>query len=122
MVPYALSCGAGTGADTYIRTEAFRDLFAADVPESQASVMAATQRPLEGAAIAANFTGTPAWKTVASWALVARSDNMISSDAERFMAERAQSHIVEVDASHAVAVSHPDAVADIVLDAAHSVH
>lgn len=121
MVPYALSCGAGTGADTYIKTEAFHDLFAADVPESQALVMAATQRPLEGAAISANLTGTPAWKTIPSWALVARSDNMISPDAERFMAQRAQSHVTEVDASHAVAVSHPDTVADIIVDAAHSV-
>lgn len=122
MVPYALSCGAGTGADTYIKTEAFHDLFAADVSESQALVMAVTQRPLEGAAIAATFTGTPAWKTVPSWALVARADSMISPDAERFMAQRAQSHVVEVDASHAVAVSQPDAVADIIVEAAHSVH
>jgi pimeloyl-ACP methyl ester carboxylesterase len=122
VVPYALPCGAGTGADTYIKTEAFHDLFAADVPERTALVMAATQRPLEGAAISANFMGTPAWKTVPSWALVARSDNMISPDAERFMAQRAHSRVVEVDASHAVAVSHPDAVADIIVDAAHSVH
>ena len=122
MVPYTLPCGAGMGADTYIKTEAFHDLFAADVPESTALVMAASQRPLEGAAIAANFIGTPAWKTVPSWALVARSDNMISPDAERFMGQRAQAHVVEVDASHAVAVSHPDAVADLIVDAAHSVH
>jgi len=47
---------------------------------------------------------------------------MISPDAERFMAKRARSHIVEVDASHAVAVSQPDAVANIIIDAAHSVH
>ena len=84
--------------------------------------MAATQRPLEGAAIAASFTGTPAWKTIPSWALVARADNMIPPAAERFMAERAHAHVVEVDASHAVAVSHPDVVADIVVDAAHAVH
>lgn len=122
VVPYALPCGAGTGADTYIKAEAFHDLFAADVPESTALVMAATQRPLEGAAISTNFIGTPAWKTVPSWALVARADNMISPDAERFMAQRAQSHVVKVDASHAVAVSHPDAVADIIIDAAHSIH
>src|SRR5947199_51569 len=91
VVPYALSCGA----DTYIKAEAFPELFAADVPKSRALVMAVTQRPLEGAAIGANFTGTPAWKTVPSWALVARADNMISPAAERFMAERAHAHVVE---------------------------
>jgi pimeloyl-ACP methyl ester carboxylesterase len=122
VVPYALPCGAGTGADTYIKREVFRDVFASDLPPSTASAMAATQRPLEGAAIAATFAGTPAWKSVPSWALVARSDNAISPAAERFMAQRAHSHVVEVDASHAVAVSHPDAVADIIVDAAHSVH
>ncbi len=122
VVPYALPCGAGTGADAYIKSEAFRTDFAADVPVSTALTMAATQRPLEGAAIGASFPGTPAWKTIPSWALVARSDNMISPAAERFMAERAHAHVVEVDASHAVAVSHPDVVADIVVDAAHSVH
>jgi pimeloyl-ACP methyl ester carboxylesterase len=59
---------------------------------------------------------------VPSWALVASSDGMISPDAKRFMAQRAHAHVVEVDASHAVAVSHPQAVADLIVDAAHSVH
>lgn len=122
MVPYSLACGAGSGADTYIKTEAFHDVFAADLNESTARVMAATQRPIEGAALSTNFTGTPAWKTIPSWALVSRSDNALSPDAERFMAQRAQSQVVEVDASHAVAVSHPDDVAAIILDAAHSIH
>jgi pimeloyl-ACP methyl ester carboxylesterase len=122
MVPYALPCGAGTGADTYVKSEAFPNIFAPDVPESTARVMAASQRPIEGAAIGASFTGTPAWKTIPSWALVSRSDQMISPDAERFMAQRAQSHVVEVDASHAVAVSQPEAVTNIIVDAAHSVH
>ena len=122
VVPYALPCGGGSGADAYIKRDAFRDVFAADVPASTAAVMAATQRPLDAAAIAATITGTPAWKSIPSWALVARSDNAISPAAERFMAQRAHAQVVEVDASHAVAVSHPDAVANLIVDAAHSVH
>jgi pimeloyl-ACP methyl ester carboxylesterase len=109
------------GADLYIKRDVFHDLFASDVPASTASVMAATQRPIDGAAIGATLTGTPAWKSIPSWALVARSDNMISPAAERFMAQRAHAQVVEVDASHAVAVSHPDAVADLIVVAAHSV-
>jgi pimeloyl-ACP methyl ester carboxylesterase len=120
-VPYALP-GGGTGADVYVKREVFHDMFAADVPTSTASVMAASQRPIEGGAIGATFAGTPAWKTVPSWALVARADNMISPAAERFMAERAHAHVVELDASHAVTVSQPDAVAALIVDAAHSVH
>lgn len=110
------------GADVYLKREAFHEIFAADVPDRTASVMAASQRPIEGAAIGAPFAGTPAWKSIPSWALVSRSDQAISPAAERFMADRAHAHVVEVDASHAVAVSHPDAVTDLILEAAHSVH
>jgi pimeloyl-ACP methyl ester carboxylesterase len=110
------------GADLYLKRDVFHEQFASDLPDSTAAVMAATQRPIEGAAIGATFAGTPAWKSVPSWALVARADTMISPAAERSMAERAHAHVVEVDASHAVAVSHPDAVADLIVDAAHSVH
>jgi pimeloyl-ACP methyl ester carboxylesterase len=110
------------GADIYIKRDVFHELFASDLPGSTASVMAATQRPIDGAAIGATFAGVPAWKSVPSWALVAGSDNMIGPVAERSMAERAHAHVVEVDASHAVAVSHPDAVAELIVDAAHSVH
>ena len=121
-VPYALPGGAGGGTDMYIKREAFRQVFASDLPADTASVMAAAQRPIEGAALGATFAGTPAWKSIPSWALVARSDQAISPAAERFMAQRAHSRVVEVDASHAVAVSRPDAVADLIVDAAHSVH
>ena len=44
----------------------------------------------------------------------------IPADAMRFMGERAQSHTVEIAASHAVTVSHPAAVADLIDRAATS--
>jgi pimeloyl-ACP methyl ester carboxylesterase len=119
-VPYTLP--SGSGANVYLKRDVFHDMFAQDVPVATAAVMAATQRPIDGAAFGENFAGTPAWKTVPSWALIARADNMIAPAGERFMAERAHAHVVEVDASHAVAVSQPDAVANLILDAAHSVH
>ncbi|HUJ56874.1 MAG TPA: alpha/beta hydrolase [Kofleriaceae bacterium] len=122
IVPNAVPGGAGSGADAYIKPDAFREVIAADLPASTASAMAATQRPIEASAIGSPLTGTPAWKTIPSWALVARSDHAISPAAERFMYERAHAHVVEVDASHAVAVSHPDDVANLILEAAHSVH
>jgi pimeloyl-ACP methyl ester carboxylesterase len=121
IVPYALPCGGGSAADAYIKPEAFGEVFAGDLPAGTASVMAATQRPLDAAAIGAALVGTPAWKSIPSWALVARSDNAIAPAAERFMAQRAHAHVVEVDASHAVAVSHPDAVVNLIVEAAHSV-
>ncbi|WP_394841729.1 alpha/beta hydrolase [Pendulispora brunnea] len=119
-VKYTMADGK-EGSDTYIRTEAFRDVFAADVPQDTVALMAATQRPVEIAALNTKFTGTPAWKSVPSWALVASGDNAIPAASERFMAERAKAHIVEINASHAVSVSQPEAVANIIDEAGRSV-
>lgn len=110
------------GADLFIKRDVFHDVFAADTPAGTASIMAATQRSIDASAVGAIFAGTPAWKSVPSWALVAGSDTMIGPVAERAMAERAHAHVVEVNASHAVAVSRPEAVAELIVTAAHSVH
>ncbi|WP_394824399.1 alpha/beta fold hydrolase [Pendulispora albinea] len=116
-VPYATPSG-GKGVDTYIKPDASRDVFAADLPASTTAILAATQRPIEGSALGGPFPGTPAWKTIPSWALVARADQAIPAECERFMAARAKARVVEVDASHAVLVSRPDAVADLIVQAA----
>ena len=63
----------------------------------------------------------PAWKAKASWYLVATDDKMIPPPAQRFMAKRAGSSIVEVAGSHAIYVSQPDAVAALVEKAAEEV-
>ncbi|GAA4733941.1 hypothetical protein GCM10023216_28110 [Isoptericola chiayiensis] len=115
-VPAPLPEG-GTGDDLSIRQEEFRTVFAADVPEQTAALMAATQRPIIAQALADPLTAA-AWRSIPSWSLVARQDLAIPLESERFMAERAGARTVEVDASHAVTVSRPDAVTDIILDAA----
>ena len=60
----------------------------------------------------------PAWKTKPSWYLVATDDRMIPPPAQRFMSKRAGATVVEVAGSHAVYVSQPDAVADLIVQAA----
>ena len=75
--------------------------------------MAATQRPIAAGALEDRATKA-AWKTIPSWTLVARQDLAIPTEATRFMAERAGSTTVEIDASHAVTVSQPGAVADLI--------
>ncbi len=60
----------------------------------------------------------PAWKTKPSWYLVATDDKMIPPDAQRFMAKRAGSAVVEVAGSHAIYMSQPNAVAAFVEKAA----
>ncbi|MGY1728342.1 alpha/beta fold hydrolase [Geodermatophilus sp. SYSU D01062] len=106
-----------TADDLYIEQDRFHTVFAADVPADVAALMAVTQRPIIGDALADKATKA-AWKTVPSWTLVTRQDLAVPAEAQRFMAERASSHTVEVDASHAVTVSRPDVVARLVDEAA----
>jgi pimeloyl-ACP methyl ester carboxylesterase len=95
----------------------FREAFAADVSADKAVFMADSQVPWGVAALQGAVT-TPAWKSKPSWYLVASEDRMIPPRAQRLMAERAGSHVVEVGASHAVYVSQAGAVADLIAKAA----
>ena len=95
----------------------FAASFAADVEPETASFMADSQVPwgldaLQGA------VSEPAWKTKPSHYLVASNDKMIPPPAQRAMAGRAKAQVVEVPGSHAVYVSQPAAVAEIIEKAA----
>ncbi|MEV5388177.1 alpha/beta hydrolase [Streptomyces sp. NPDC052721] len=115
-VTFPLADG-GTGTDLYIKANKFHDQFAADVPEPVTDLMAATQRPIAASALEEKATKA-AWKTIPSFDLVTTGDKNIPPAAQRFMAERAHAHTVEIDASHAVSVSRPGAVADLIEQAA----
>ncbi len=95
----------------------FAASFAADVSEPKASFMAASQVPWGVNALGGEVT-SPAWKTKPSWYLVAKDDKMIPPPAQRAMSLRAGSKVVEVPGSHAVYVSQPQAVADLIKQAA----
>jgi pimeloyl-ACP methyl ester carboxylesterase len=103
--------------DLYIKQDRFREVFAADVPSEVAEVMAATQRPIAASALEDRATKA-AWHTIPSWTMVTTQDLAIPADSMRFMAERANSSTVEIDASHAVTVSQPGAVAELIDEAA----
>src|SRR6478609_1267349 len=106
---------------TYIDPAQFHELFAADLPSDQAAFMARSQVLNFADNFSATIT-TAAWRTKPSWMLVAGSDRTISPDLERWYAERAKSHTVEVaGASHAVYVSHPKEVAGLIESAARTV-
>jgi pimeloyl-ACP methyl ester carboxylesterase len=96
----------------------FAEVFAADVPAGTAAILAVTQRPVAQQALAAPFEGTPAWSKLPSWTLIAGQDNAIPPAAQEFMAERASSTVRRIDASHAVAVSQPEVVAEVIATAA----
>ncbi|HZW72455.1 MAG TPA: alpha/beta hydrolase, partial [Caldimonas sp.] len=95
----------------------FAASFAADVTPARAAFMAASQVPWGLDALNGAVT-SPAWKTKPTWYLVAQDDHMIPPPAQRAMAQRAGSTVVEVPGSHAVYVSQPRAVADLIVKAA----
>jgi pimeloyl-ACP methyl ester carboxylesterase len=109
--------GAEPAVEVTIRAEAFPAVFAADVPAAVTTVLAVAQRPLAAAAFTETASAA-AWRTKPSWALVAGADQAINPEVERFGAKRAGATIVEVEgASHAVAVSQPKKVADLIREA-----
>ena len=105
-----------TEADLVLDPAAYRAAFAADLPEEQTRVLAATQRPSVGAALATP-SGPAAWKTLPSWYAVASADQAIRPDQQRFYAERMGATTIEVDGSHSIAVSQPDRIADLIRSA-----
>lgn len=115
--PYPL--GDGTN-DLIVDRELFPQQFAGDVPLEVAKISAATQRAIRDFALGEPQPAeTPAWKTLPSWFIFGSGDKNIPVEGMRFMAERAGSlKTVELDgASHSSMVSHPDAVAELILEA-----
>jgi pimeloyl-ACP methyl ester carboxylesterase len=106
------------GADLYLRPADFAEVYAADVPTHTRELMAHAQRPIDPAALNESFDGVPSWRRIPSWAVVSTSDNSLPPEAERFMARRAGSTAIEVDASHAVPVSRPAEIAAAIRAAA----
>ena len=96
----------------------FAASFAGDVSADEANFMADSQVPWGVQALGGAVT-EPAWKTKASWYLVATEDRMIPPPAQQMMAKRAGATVVEVPGSHAIYVSKPEAVAKLIAQAAH---
>jgi pimeloyl-ACP methyl ester carboxylesterase len=115
-----------TGVDGETATEYsvdpahFREVYAADVPEERTRLMAVAQRPIASAAFS-DTSGPVAWKTLPSWAIVATEDVGAGTDIVRSMAQRARAQITELKGSHAIMISQPQAVADVIMSAAAAV-
>lgn len=103
----------------YLDRSKFAASFAADVDEATAAFMADAQVPWGIDALTGAVT-EPAWRSKPSWYLVATDDRMIPPDAQRGMSKRAGSTVVEVKGSHAVYVSQPKPVAQLIEKAAKS--
>ena len=107
------------GIDLYITQEKFRQQFAHDVSAEDASLMAATQRPINKSALNEPARAA-AWKAIPSWFVYGDGDKNIPPAVQKFMADRAKSRktVVIHNASHVVMISHPKTVADLIERAA----
>ena len=107
------------GHDLYVRQDKFHDAFAPDVPADAAKLAAAAQRPVTDIAFSEPATA-PAWKTLPSWFVYGDHDTAIVPKLHAFMAERAHPRATSVvpGASHVVMISHAEAVAKVIEDAA----
>jgi pimeloyl-ACP methyl ester carboxylesterase len=115
LVPLKYPTGSGKESATEfaIDPEKFHDAFAKDLPAEQTAVMAATQRPVAEAAFS-EPNGSPAWKNLPCWTVVATGDTAAGADVIRSMAERAGSAITEVEGSHVIMMSQPQKVTEVI--------
>jgi pimeloyl-ACP methyl ester carboxylesterase len=116
LVPYP-DPPAPTVMDTYLLPKVVFQDFAPDLPHQQAALLAVTQSPTSLAALASPSTA-PAWTSIPSWDVVGRQDKIIPLAAQLSMAHRAGSQVTEIDSSHVSLISHPAAVAAVIVAAA----
>ena len=117
LVPHRYpTADGGTATEFSIDPAKARNAFAGDLSDQEAALIAATQRPISELAFS-EPNGPPAWKHLPSWAVVATGDKAAGTDVVRSMAERAGATITELDGSHVIMVSQPQAVTDVVMQA-----
>lgn len=104
----------------FIDREKFHSVFAGDLPEAEASLLAATQKPL-AAPIFGEAVKAAAWKNIPSWYVVSTQDNAINPDLERFMAKRMDAKTTEIKASHVSFISNPSQIAKVIESACASI-
>jgi pimeloyl-ACP methyl ester carboxylesterase len=104
----------------FLDREKFHSSFAGDVSDEEAAFMADSQVPWGVDALGGTIS-EPAWRSKPSWYLVTTEDRMIPPTAQREMSSRAGSTVAEVAGSHAIYVSQPEAVAELVVKAASEV-
>jgi len=94
--------------------------FADDQTSNRSDFLALSQVPTTTAKLGAQ-NWSAAWRQKPSYAIVATEDRFLSPDLQRWMARRAGSTVSEIKGSHLLYISQPEAVAQVILDAARSI-
>jgi pimeloyl-ACP methyl ester carboxylesterase len=91
--------------------------FAQDLPDSEKQLLTATQGPTASAVFGATIT-TAAWKTKPSWCVIASNDRTVPPELQKAEATAMKATSISVPSSHVPMLSHPKAVADLIVQAA----
>ncbi|MGC2309422.1 MAG: alpha/beta hydrolase [Nitrososphaeraceae archaeon] len=105
-----------SGGFIYLNPEIFRENFAQDVTPDEADLMAIVQKPFNQSNFVAK-SGPPAWKELPTWYQISDADHMIPPDVQRTFAQQMNATTLNLNASHASYVSHPNEIADFILNA-----
>ena len=105
-----------SGGFIYLNPEIFRENFAHDVTPEEADLMAIVQKPFNQSNFVAK-SGPPAWKELPTWYQISDADRMIPPDVKRTFAQQMNATTLNLNASHASYVSHPNEIADFILNA-----
>jgi len=106
-----------TAGFLYVDRAKVHDVFCADLPASEARIIAATQKPLNKSVFGAKVVNV-AWKTIPSWFIIGTEDRAINPDLERFYAKRMNAKTTEIKSSHVPFLSHPTEVVKVIEQAA----
>jgi pimeloyl-ACP methyl ester carboxylesterase len=105
-----------SGGFVFINPAMFPQAFAQDIDQAQAKVMAATQKPTSQS-IFAEKSGPPAWKQLPTWYQLSGNDHSIPPNAELMFAKQINATTISLPSSHVSPVSHPNEVAQLILNA-----
>jgi len=106
-----------SGGFVYLNPKMFHGAFVQDANATEAEIMAAVQKPAH-LSLLTEPSGPPAWKQLPSWFQVSEADHIIPPDAERMFAKRMNATTISLNSSHVSPLSHPNEVAQLILDAA----
>lgn len=104
----------------FINGNKFKAGFAADASDADAAFLRDSQVPINMSVFGTKLSQA-AWRTKPSWAIIASQDKAFDVAMLRHMAKRIGAKVTEVPASHAIFMTQPKAVADVIDESAREV-
>jgi pimeloyl-ACP methyl ester carboxylesterase len=105
-----------SGGFAYLNPEMFHQAFVQDANATEAETMAVVQKPAHQSLLT-EPSGPPAWKQLPTWFEVSEGDHIIPPDVQRQHAQRMNATTISLNSSHASPVTHPDEIAELILNA-----